>query len=83
MEKIKKYAPITIRILIAVLFLLSAFAKLYPSPYFAITTFEFKWQINYTIGKDVSIINEKLQSVDYVVWLLHGRLHYKWVFIHG
>ena len=42
MEKIKKYAPITIRILIAVLFLLSAFAKLYPSPYFAITTFEFK-----------------------------------------
>jgi len=42
MENIKKFAPITIRVLIAVLFLLSAFAKLYPSPYFAITTFEFK-----------------------------------------
>ena len=42
MEKIKKYAPMTIRILIAVLFLISAFAKLYPSPYLAITTFEKK-----------------------------------------
>ena len=39
---IKKYFPTIIRILVSVLFIVSAFAKLYPSPYFAITTFEVK-----------------------------------------
>src|SRR5205814_123197 len=34
--------PWTIRILISFLFLLSAVAKMYPSPYFAISTFEVK-----------------------------------------
>ena len=53
MENIKKFAPITIRIIIAALFLLSAFAKLYPSPYFAITTFEFKQVI--PLGFDACI----------------------------
>ena len=48
MNTITKYAPWTIRILIALLFLISAVAKLYPSPYFAITTFEVK-QL-YTLG---------------------------------
>ena len=42
MENIKKYAPWAIRIIISFLFLLSAVAKLYPSPYFAISTFEVK-----------------------------------------
>lgn len=42
MTTIKKYLPITIRIIISFLFLISAAAKLYPSPYFAITTFEVK-----------------------------------------
>lgn len=42
MENLKKYLPWTIRILIAFLFLLSAVAKMYPSPYFAISTFEVK-----------------------------------------
>ena len=37
-----KYAPWTIRILIAFLFIISAIAKMYPSPYFAISTFEVK-----------------------------------------
>ena len=41
MEGIKKYSPWTIRSVISFLFLLSAVAKLYPSPYFAISTFEF------------------------------------------
>ena len=36
------YATWIIRILISFLFILSAIAKLYPSPYFAITTFEAK-----------------------------------------
>ena len=44
MENVKKYFPWTVRILISGLFLLSAFAKIYPDPsfYFSITAFEFK-----------------------------------------
>jgi len=38
----EKYVPLVIRISVAFLFLLSAVAKLYPSPYFAISTFEVK-----------------------------------------
>lgn len=37
-----KYISIAIRILIAFLFIISAIAKMYPSPYFAISTFEVK-----------------------------------------
>jgi hypothetical protein len=42
MKNIKAYLPWTIRVIIAVLFVISAIAKMYPSPYFAITTFEVK-----------------------------------------
>ncbi|GAW90471.1 hypothetical protein FPS14_contig00062-0005 [Flavobacterium psychrophilum] len=43
MEKVKSsYLPYTIRILISFLFIISAIAKMYPSPYFAISTFEVK-----------------------------------------
>ncbi len=42
MSNIKKYLPWTIRIIIAILFLLSAVAKLYPSSLTALTTFEAK-----------------------------------------
>ena len=42
MQKIKSYLPWTIRILISFLFIVSAIAKMYPSPYFAISTFEVK-----------------------------------------
>ena len=38
----KKHIPNSIRVIISILFILSAIAKLYPSPYFAITTFEAK-----------------------------------------
>ena len=38
----KKNIPNIIRVIISILFILSAIAKLYPSPYFAITTFEAK-----------------------------------------
>ncbi|OYU83639.1 MAG: protein tlpB [Flavobacterium sp. BFFFF2] len=41
MENIKHYAPGFIRIVLSALFLVSAASKLYPSPYFAISTFEF------------------------------------------
>ena len=42
MKNKSTYAAWFIRILISFLFILSAVAKLYPSPYFAITTFEAK-----------------------------------------
>ncbi|HEU4496620.1 MAG TPA: MauE/DoxX family redox-associated membrane protein [Flavobacterium sp.] len=42
MKNIKKYLPLAIRIIISFLFIISAAAKLYPSPYFAISTFEVK-----------------------------------------
>ncbi|AXG74307.1 protein tlpB [Flavobacterium arcticum] len=38
----KKYLLVILRIVIAFLFIISAVAKMYPSPYFAITTFEVK-----------------------------------------
>ena len=42
MKSIKQALPWTIRIGVSTLFLLSAVAKLYPTPYFALTTFEVK-----------------------------------------
>lgn len=48
MKDQKAFLPWTIRIVISILFLVSALAKLYPSPYFAISTFEVK-QL-YTMG---------------------------------
>lgn len=42
MDKIKSYLPWSIRVIISFLFIISAIAKMYPSPYFAISTFEVK-----------------------------------------
>ncbi len=42
MKNIRPYLPWTIRIIVAILFLVSALAKLYPSPNFALGTFEVK-----------------------------------------
>lgn len=42
MKQIRPYLPWTIRIIVAILFLVSALAKLYPSPNFALGTFEVK-----------------------------------------
>lgn len=53
MKNIKAFLPWTIRILVAFLFIISAIAKMYPSPYFAISTFEVK-QL-YTLGFSESI----------------------------
>jgi hypothetical protein len=48
METKKTYIAWSIRILVSLLFIVSAVAKMYPSPYFAISTFEVK-QL-YTLG---------------------------------
>jgi thiol-disulfide isomerase/thioredoxin len=42
MRKTKTYLAWSIRLIISVLFIVSAVAKMYPSPYFAISTFEVK-----------------------------------------
>ncbi len=42
MENFKKYLPWGIRITVAILFLVSGYAKIYPSPNFALGTFEAK-----------------------------------------
>lgn len=42
MNKIRPYLPWTIRIIVAVLFIFSAYSKLYPTPNFALGTFEAK-----------------------------------------
>jgi hypothetical protein len=42
MKNLSRYIPWSIRIAVSALFLLSAIAKLYPNPYFALSTFEAK-----------------------------------------
>ncbi|MEO0059944.1 MAG: hypothetical protein RLZZ312_1591 [Bacteroidota bacterium] len=73
----KKYLPITIRIIIAALFIVSALAKLYPSPYFAITTFEVK-QL-YTLGfseKIAPFFSRILIGIEFALGLLLLSNHF-------
>jgi len=51
----KKHIPNIIRIIISILFIISAIAKLYPSPYFAITTFEAKQLIPLGFSSDLAV----------------------------
>ena len=57
MKSIKQALPWTIRIGVSTLFLLSAVAKLYPTPYFALTTFEVK-QLKGFEGKKIKIVTK-------------------------
>lgn len=54
MSTVKKYLPWTLRIIIAVLFLLSAVAKLYPSSLTALSTFEAKQLIPLGFSEDLA-----------------------------
>lgn len=77
MENIKKYIPIAIRIVIAVLFIISAAAKMYPSPYFAISTFEVK-QL-YPMGFSESLaayFSRTLIGIEFALGLLMLQPHY-------
>ncbi|MBA5793195.1 DoxX family protein [Flavobacterium sp. xlx-214] len=60
MENLKKYLPWTIRIIISVLFLISAVAKLYPSPYFAISTFEVKQLYPMGFSEDAAVFFSRI-----------------------
>ena len=60
MENFKKYLPWTIRIIISFLFLISAVAKLYPSPYFAISTFEVKQLYPMGFSEDFAVFFSRI-----------------------
>ena len=77
MKKIKKYLPQTIKVIIAFLFLLSAVAKLYPSPYFAITTFEFTqlFPMGFT-EKTAAYFSRILIGVEFALGILILQNHF-------
>lgn len=60
METLKKYLPWTIRIIISFLFIISAIAKMYPSPYFAISTFEVKQLYPMGFSEDVAVFFSRI-----------------------
>ena len=73
----EKYVPIAIRICIAFLFLLSAVAKLYPSPYFAISTFEVKQLYPLGFSGDIaSYFSRILIGIEFALGVLLLQKHY-------
>ena len=77
MKNNKTYIAWTIRVLVAFLFIISAIAKMYPSPYFAISTFEVK-QL-YTLGFSETIapyFSRTLIGIELAMGLLLLQNHY-------
>ncbi len=73
----KTYIAWTIRLLVSFLFIISAIAKMYPSPYFAISTFEVK-QL-YTLGFSETIapyFSRTLIGIELALGLLLLQKHY-------
>ena len=82
MKNIKAYLPWIIRITVALLFIVSAVAKMYPSPYFAISTFEVK-QL-YTLDFSESIapyFSRTLIGIEMALGILLLQNHYLKSFI--
>jgi thiol-disulfide isomerase/thioredoxin len=77
MENAKKYIPWTIRIVIAALFLISAAAKMYPSPYFAISTFEVKQLYTLGFSPEIAVyFSRTLIGIEFALGLLILQPHY-------
>jgi len=77
MEDIKKYLPYTLRGILAFLFLLSATAKLYDSPYFAITTFEMKQLIPLGFSEGLAVyFSRTLIGFEFALGFLLLQPHY-------
>lgn len=73
----EKYIPLAIRISISFLFLLSAVAKLYPSPYFAISTFEVKQLYPLGFSGDVApFFSRILIGIEFALGILILQKHY-------
>jgi hypothetical protein len=77
MKDYKKYLPWTIRGIIAFLFLLSAVAKLYPSPYFAISTFEFSQLYPMGFSENLAAYFSRiLIGIEFALGILILQKHY-------
>jgi len=77
MENNKKYIAIALRVIVAFLFLISAVAKMYPSPYFAISTFEVKslYPMGFSEGFAV-YFSRTLIGIEFALGLLLLQPHY-------
>lgn len=60
MKNIRPYLPWTIRIIVAVLFIFSAYSKLYPTPNFALGTFESKQLVPLGFGRGTAAYFSRL-----------------------
>lgn len=77
MDNTKKYIPYSIQGVVAFLFLISAVAKMYPSPYFAISTFEVKslYPMGFSEGL-ASYFSRTLIGIEFALGLLLLQRHY-------
>lgn len=73
----KKHLPLAIRIIISFLFILSAVAKMYPSPYFAISTFEVKqlYPMGFSEGT-AALFSRTLIGIELALGVLLLQRHY-------
>jgi uncharacterized membrane protein YphA (DoxX/SURF4 family) len=77
MENFRKYLPWALRIIVAFLFIISAVAKLYPSPYFAISTFEVKQLYPMGFSEDMAAYFSRiLIGIEFALGLLLLQPHY-------
>lgn len=77
METVKKYLPQSFRIIVALLFLISAVAKLYPSPHFAVTTFEMKQLLPMGFSADwAAYFSRTLIGAEFALGFLLLQPHY-------
>jgi thiol-disulfide isomerase/thioredoxin len=73
----KKYLALTLRIVVSFLFLISAVAKMYPSPYFAISTFEVKQLYPMGFSPELAVyFSRTLIGIEFALGLLLLQPHY-------
>mgnify|MGYP001547094537 CR=1 FL=1 len=69
--------PLIIQGVVSLLFLVSAIAKMYPSPYFAITTFEMKQLLPMGFSEEVAVYFSRiLIGAEFALGLLLLQPHY-------
>ena len=77
MNNSKQYIPYILRGFVAFLFLISALSKLYPSPYFAISTFEMKQLVPLGFSEGLAVYFSRiLVGAEFALGLLLLQPHY-------
>lgn len=77
MKDYKTYLPFILRGLISFLFIISAVAKMYPSPYFAISTFEVKQLYPLGFSEDLAVyFSRTLIGIEFALGFLLLQPHY-------